>query len=499
MAAQYDPAVLAGGIPVLTMPETSHPAEADQLERNALGTSDIVFMVLAASAPLAVVMGLMPFALAFGNGRGVPGALIIGGLAMLLFAVGYVRQIPFVRNAGAFYAYISASLSRIVGLPAAYIAAFSYLACCISTLVTHAFFVSDLVFALTGIRTFWVYWGVGALGLIGVLAYHRITMVAAVLTLALGAEILAIIVLDIAIVHNHGFGAFRISDLAPSSVFTPGLGIALIYTFTSMFGIEGTAIYQEEARNAAVTVPRATFISVLFAVLLYSITAWCLSTAVGSTEAGRIAARDVGHFVSDRARENLGERAAIVLQLLVITSTFAAVLGLFNSSTRYLYALARDGVLPRALGHTHREYHSPHIAGIFLTVLGVAFLVFAGIAGLDPLINIAPMFIGLGSLGLMCLLAITSLGIPIFFARRGEFGFGKTAAPLVGGLAVSACTVLAATNYSILTGVDNEFINSLPWALVCLAIAGAAQALYLRRYRPAAYQRIGQSRVEQTD
>lgn len=473
--------------------------EPDQLERNALGTSDIVFMVLAASAPLAVVMGLMPFALAFGNGRGVPGAWIIGGVAMLLFAVGYVRLIPFVRNAGAFYAYISASMSRVVGLPAAYIAAFSYLACCISTLVTHAFFVADLFYTFTGIHTAWAAWGVGALCLVGVLAYHRITMVAAVLTLALGAEILAIIVLDVAIIHNHGLTAFRIGDLAPSAVFAPGLGIALIYTFTSMFGIEGTAIYQEEARNAQVTVPRATFIAVIFAVLLYAITAWCLSSAVGSSAASHIAAADIGHFVSDRARENLGERAAVVLQLLVVTSTFAAVLGLFNSSTRYLYALARDGVLPRALGHTHPEYHSPHVAGIFLTALGVIFQISAGLAGLDPLLNIAPMFIGLGSLGLMFLLSITSLGIPIFFARRGEYGLSKTAAPLAGGIAVAACTVLAAMNYSILTGVDNELINSLPWFLVGLAVVGAGQALYLRRYRPAAYEQIGRSRVEQPD
>ena len=37
------------------------------------------------------------------------------------------------------------------------------------------------------------------------------------------------------------------------------------------------------------------------------------------------------------------------VSLLVLTSSFAAVLGLFNNSARYLYALGRDGVLPRSL------------------------------------------------------------------------------------------------------------------------------------------------------
>ncbi len=110
-------------------------AAREQLEKNVLGTHDIVFLVLAAAAPLAVVMALMPIAFSLGNGAGVPGAWIVGGTAMLLFAAGYVRQIPYIKNAGAFYAYISASFGRLVGLPAAYIATLSYLCCCLSTII----------------------------------------------------------------------------------------------------------------------------------------------------------------------------------------------------------------------------------------------------------------------------------------------------------------------------------------------------------------------------
>lgn len=469
----------------------------EQLERNVLGTFDIVLMVLAAAAPLAVVMGLMPIAFAFGNGAGFPGTFVVGGLAMLLFAVGYVRQIPFVKNAGAFYAYISLSMSRTIGLPAAYVAALSYLCSCLSTLFALAYFGADLFNSATGLATPWQLWGVVAALSVGVLAYHRITMVAAVLAVALAAEVLLILVLDASIIHQRGLGAFQWHDMAPSTVFAPGLGIALVYTFSSMFGFEGTAIYQEEARNPRVTVPRATYVAVLVTIVLYTVTAWCLSTAVGSANVASVAKADLGHFVSDRASEFLGPLGAGSLRVLAITSMFAATLGLFNCSARYVYALARDGFLVRSLARTHPRFHSPYLAAVLLTAVCIVTLVAAGSTRLDPLENLSTLFAGLGSVGLMTLLSLTSLGIPLFFARRREFDFGKTIAPGIGGIAISACTYLAVTNYSLLTGVEDRFVNSLPVLLLAVAVVGFAQALYLRSRKPGAYLRIGASRVDQ--
>lgn len=476
------------------------PAIADatdeQLERGVLGTSSIVFMVLAVSAPLAVVVALMPIALAFGNGPGVPGAWILGSIAMLLFAMGYVRQIPFIRNAGAFYAYISASVGRTIGLPAAYVAAVSYLALCLSTLAALAFFCGDLFALVTGVQTPWQLWAALSIVAVSVLAYHRITMVATVLSVALIAEIVMIMALNIAIIIQKGLPAFNLGDFAPSSVFAPGLGVALIYAFNSMIGFESTAIYQEEAANRKVTIPRATYISVIVAGLLYALTAWCLSTAIGSLEVAKVAGADPGHFITARAGDFLGAWSAHAFSVLVVTSAFAATLGLFNNSARYIYALARDGVLPQRLAKTHPVYKSPHVASMFLTLVLAVITVAAAMAGLDPLLNISPMFVGLGSVGLMVLLALTALGIPVFFARRGTYGVTTTVAPAIGGIAIAAATWLAVTNYTALTGVDSPLVNALPWLLVVVAIAGFLQALWMRANRPQAYEKIGASRIE---
>jgi amino acid transporter len=415
---------------------------------------------------------------------------------MLLFAIGYVRIIPYVKNAGAFYAYISASVGRTLGLAAAYVACLSYFALACSTLSAVSFFCADFVERVTGAQTPWEIWAAGGIALVIFLANHRITLAAIVLAFALVAEILVVLALCIAVVVQRGIPAFDLGDLTPGTVVAPGLGIALMYGFNSIIGLEGTAIYQEEARDRKRTIPRATYIAVIVVGAFYFVTAWCLSTSVGSSNVGAVAMADPGHFVTDRASDYLGWAGSGAFSILVLTSGFAATLGLFNNATRYVYALARDGVLPRRFARTHPHYGSPRVAGNFLGALLTAVIAIGALLRLDPLLNISTSLVGLGSVGLMALLATTALVVPIYFARRNVFGWATTLAPAVGGVAIATATWLAVDNYPALTGVDSPLINSLPWLLVAVALTGAAQGLWLRSERPQAYEQIGASRLE---
>ncbi|MEP7244953.1 MAG: APC family permease [Gammaproteobacteria bacterium] len=471
--------------------------EDGRLSRGVLNTSDIVFMVMAAAAPMAVVVALMPMAFAFGNGGGVPGTYLGAIGAMLLFAVGYVRIIPFLPNAGAFYAYIAASIGRAWGLGAAYIAALSYLALSCSTIAALAFFAEQFYEKTTGGKLHWSLWAFGSIILTCWLSYYRITLAAKVLGIALIAEVALILLLDVAIVHQVGLRAFDLHDFSVDRVIAPGLGIAAIYAFNSMIGVEGTAIYQEEARNRRVTIPRATYIAVVLVGLFYVFTAWCLTSSAGAADVSAIARADPGSFIVLQSQSYLGKWGANAIGLLVITSSFAAVLALFNNSARYLYALGRDGVMPAMLARTHRTHHSPHIASFVLTVALVAVFVVAVLANLDPLVNVATALVGVGSLGLMALLGVTALAIPVFFAKRRTVSFATTVAPALGGLVILAATVLAFANYPALTGVNSAVINNLPYALIVIGAVGVLQALWLRKKRPLIYQRIGSTRIEE--
>ena len=468
---------------------------AAHLSTGVLGTADIVFMVMAAAAPMGGVVMLFPIAFAFGNGIGVPATYLGAIVAMLLFAIGYVRIIPHVQNAGAFYAYIAAAVGRVAGLAAAYIAAFSYFALAASTLTALAYFCERSFEENFGMSVHWSVWAFAGLLLIAILSYRRITLAAKVLGVALAAEVIVILVLDFAILAQTGWRDINFHSFSVAPIVAPGLGVAMIYAFNTMLGVEGTAIYQEEARNPLVTVPRATYIAVVLVGLFYVFTAWCLVMAVGD-DIATVAKADPGALVVNQTLSYVGKWGANAVSVLVLTSAFAAGLGLFNNSARYLYALGRDGVLPKALAKTHPRHHSPHIAALVLTAALIVVLVLGLLAGLHPLTTLSTSLVGLGSVGLMALLAITSLIIPIYFAKQRMFGLKTTVAPAVGGLMIGSATVLAFMNYHLLTGVDSVVINRLPYLLVALAIVGVVQALWLRRNDPVRYQRIASTRID---
>ncbi|WP_309131220.1 hypothetical protein [Brevibacterium sp.] len=93
-----------------------------------LGTMGIVFMVVAAAAPLTVIGGNMPLGIGLGNGAGAPVGFLIAALILLLFSVGFVAMTPHVRQAGAFFSYVTLGLGKRAGMGIAIVALVAYTA-----------------------------------------------------------------------------------------------------------------------------------------------------------------------------------------------------------------------------------------------------------------------------------------------------------------------------------------------------------------------------------
>lgn len=461
-----------------------------------LGTGDIIFMILACAAPMGVLAGIIPLAFAFGNGAGMPGTQLMISAVMVLFAVGYVRMIPHVRNAGAFYAYIAVSLNKEAGIAAAYTAVVAYICAAASVLGAMAYFASDLLQTAFGVQTPWVLWAALGVAVISWLGYRKITMAAKVLAIALLLEVGLILIIDVLILYDTGWAGLDFSSFTPGKVFAPGLGIAVIYAINGCIGFEATAIYQEEAVDRARTIPRATYGAVLVLGTFYVLSAWCLVLAETPERIQQVAAADPGRLVTGIAFRYLGGFGREALNLLTVTSLFAAALGFFNNIARYFFALSRDGLIPAALGRVHTVHGSPYNACRLLTAILSTIIALFAIAGLDPLLNLATSLSSMGAVGLEILLTITSLSIPIFFARRGEYSLGKTLAPLLSGVIIGTATVLSLANYQALTGTTMVIVNALPLLFLVTAFAGIAHGAYLRRKAPATYARVGTTQVE---
>jgi amino acid transporter len=149
------------------------------------------------------------------------------------------------------------------------------------------------------------------------------------------------------------------------------------------------------------------------------------------------------------------------------------------------------------LGKVHPVHGSPSAACVVLTVILSLVVGMFALAGLDPLLNLATSLSSMGAVGLMLLLTTTSLSVPIFFGRRGEFSPGKTLAPFVGGVLIAIATYLSLSNYSALTGTKLWIVNDLPLLFLPLAVAGILHGLFLRTRRPDLYAKVGSTHVEE--
>lgn len=103
----------------------SPPPAGVDLKQDALGAPSIAFMVIAAAAPLTVMAGVAPLALAIG-GVGAPVAYLAAGISFAVFAVAFMAMTRATGGKGAFYSYITLGLGRVTGLASGFLAVVSY-------------------------------------------------------------------------------------------------------------------------------------------------------------------------------------------------------------------------------------------------------------------------------------------------------------------------------------------------------------------------------------
>jgi len=222
--------------------------------------------------------------------------------------------------------------------------------------------------------------------------------------------------------------------------------------------------------------------------VFYTLTSWALISGSGTGGARAAAASDTGDYVLNLTTRYAGVAAHDVLGVLVVSSMFAAMLALHNAAARYLFALGRDRLLPAALGALHPRWGSPARAGLVQILAAAAVVVVFAAAGADPLLQLATMMAGLGTLGVVLLQGFTSVAVIRFFWRRADRRWWATVlAPAVGAVGLLGACWLAVTHYGILTQSRSTAINSLPWLLPAAAAAGLGYARWLCRRRPQIY------------
>jgi amino acid transporter len=455
-------------------PTVTDPSDGEQgLKAGAMGVRSIVFMVVATAAPLTAMASAMPLALGLGNGIGVPGTYLAVAIILALFAVGYAAMSRHLTNAGAFFAYVTVGLGPRFGIAAGLVAVLSYNVLVLYIVGLVGFFGSGILSTELGITIPWQAISFGLLAAALVVGIIGVEINARVLGVLLIAETAMLVILDVVTFATLGPSAYPISALSPTEIFSGSVGIGFMFVFISFIGFEATAIFGEEAKDPRRTVPRATKLAIALIGVVYLLTSWSLIAASGASTAPAAALADPGNFVFNTAGSILGGWSVHVMSWLLLTSMIAVLFALHGMATRYLMAFGRERILPKALGRTHSRFRTPHIAAcVQAGVIAIAVMGYS-IAGADPYLDLGNQTAGLGALGVIALMAVTSVAVIGFFLKRPDrHWWTHLVAPALAAIGLSIAVFLIVDNYALLTGSDSGIVNGLPWLLVVVAVIG---------------------------
>jgi basic amino acid/polyamine antiporter, APA family len=192
-------------------------------------------------------------------------------------------------------------------------------------------------------------------------------------------------------------------------------GRALILGVFAFIGMETPLCASGEVRQPNRTIPRALAIAMLSTTILYMAIQLVAQGILGPSLA-----------TSKAPLADAMGQIHPALRALMVGGAALSMLGYIGSdilgSPRQLFALARDGLLPGALGRLHPRSHAPHIAILCYATLAIVLALtgsFAELAVLSTL-AMAPLYIaGCAAAWILARRGVATAGTPLGFPFLG--------------------------------------------------------------------------------
>jgi amino acid transporter len=363
--------------------ESVFAGKENRLKPNAIGLWGVIFVAVTGAAPISAMLFNVPFATGFGTGIYTPAAFLFATIILTIFSVGYVAMASKMRAAGGFYTFISHGLGRELGLAAGITGALSYALFEVSLLGGFSYFAATNFNDWFGWEIPWIAFALFAALLISVLCFFDVELSVKVLGFALIGEVIILTIFDL-LVFGQGGGpdGIPVEALNMFKLTDPGVGLAagvgLFLAFWSWVGFEAIPNYAEESRDPKRIVPRATMLSVIGLGVGYVITSLAFVSAFPEKTLIKDAQNPDGPFFV--AMEDFGTTwLKTIMQVLILTGSFACAMAFHNVAMRYFYAMGREGILPKSFGRTHATHRSPYIASAAQTIFAIALILAWGV------------------------------------------------------------------------------------------------------------------------
>jgi basic amino acid/polyamine antiporter, APA family len=264
------------------------------------------------------------------------------------------------------------------------------------------------------------------------------------------------------------------SNLAWASV--PDAGTVLntagimIYAFS---GIEGATVPSGEVKNPARTVPRAILLALGAATVMYLAIQYVALGIMGPALA------NTGNTpLAEAAGVALGPAARTIMIFAAVVSMFGYLSANVLSEPRGLFAMSRDGFLPRVLTSVHPHFRTPNraiaIYGVMVATVALVGSLLTEIDGFKWL----TVFANLAALALYFLCAIATLVLRKRDVRMDGQPFMIPGGPLV---PIAALVAIVWLFFETVSGKDGG--DQLKGMIVALVVIFALYGLRALRFK----------------
>ena len=298
-------------------------------------------------------------------------------------------------------------------------------------------------------------------------------------------ELSVILALIFTVIGKGGASGNSLSAFNPAHSLTgvSGIGFGMLWGILMFVGFESAGTLGEETRNPRRSVPIALFAAVIMVGLVYVLSGYAAAIGFGANHAHELAgdASPWTTLVDSYWGKNLGW----LFVLTVLNSQFANALSGSNAAVRIVFALGREGILPRRLGTTDKA-DNPMAAWAAYTIMSAVITFGLGLA-MGPLNAYAFLGSILG-LGIIVIYILMNIGLTRYFWRkhRSEFSVVRHGIlPTVGSL------LMLLPIYGQLVPVPAWPYRLVPYLLVAWVVIGVGYFLLLRRRDPQVIDAMG--------
>jgi amino acid transporter len=273
------------------------------------------------------------------------------------------------------------------------------------------------------------------------------------------APLLGFVLIGAAFVHHSNL----MWDQLPSLTNVLGTAGVVIFAFS---GIESALAPSGEVRAPWRTVPRAAFLALGAATVLYLAIQWVALGIVGN----RLGADNVAPL-AQAAAVFAGAPGRTVMIVAASISMLGYLSANILSTPRAIFAYARDGFLPAALCAVHDRYRTPHVAIIIHGCLVAALALTGSFERLAIFSNLTAFV-----LYMLCAIAVMVLRAHDVHSDGAPFR-------IPGGALVPVATVLASGWLLYATAARGDLVGLGLIVVLALLLYGVRR-LRLRRTQP---------------